>query len=148
MGEYHGEEKRGHVLEPFQGVLKKFTNLRTAELPITILLGFDPSEAVDLGKVLPDTLCKLVLRNDLGNVYEYEWETPEFLDCVHDFVTKSDWRSITSQLQHIYLRLLPVSYDSSYWPEDEKNVRSACNKGINFEIIPDSLSSGFFISES
>lgn len=108
VGDYHGEEKQGQVLESFQGILKKFTNLETAEIPITVLLGFGPSEADDLGIVLPNTLCKPVMRNDLANVYEYEWETPEFLNCVHDFVTQSDWRSITSLLQHIYLRLLPL----------------------------------------
>lgn len=149
MGECHFEEGREHSLESFKGVLKKFTNLQTAELPITLLVGLDPSEAIDLGKVLPDTLRNLVLRNDLGNVYEYQWETCDFLDCVHDFLTKSDWRSITPQLQHIYLRLLPLSYDPSYWPEEERNVWSACKKdGIHFKIILDSLSSGFYTSST
>lgn len=149
MGEYHGEKEQGNLLGPFKAFLKKFTNIQTAELPITILLHFEPSEVVGLKEVLPDTLCKLVLRNDSGNVYEYERETLEFLVCVHNFVAKSDWRSIAPRLPHIYLQSLPLSHDASYWSEDEQNMRSACKtKGIDFGIIFDSLSPGFFISES
>lgn len=114
MGEYHGEKEQGNLLEPFKTFLKKFTNIQTAELPITILLHFKPSEVVGLEEVLPDILCKLILRNDSGNVYEYEWETLEFLECVHDFVAKSDWRSIAPRLQHIYLQSLLLNYDTSY----------------------------------
>lgn len=78
------------------------------------------------------------------------WETCDFLNCVHDFLTKSDWRSITPELRHIYLRLLPLTYGAFLLVRRQAKCAVCLLKkdGIDFEILVDSFSSGFFISES
>ena len=145
LGECHEGDEQPHLLDPFKGVFKKFANLQTAELPIQLLVGFDPyEEEIDLGEMLPDTLWKLVLRNDLGNIMEYEWGTPEFFSRVNRFVTKS-LRSVTPHLQHICLRFTPLSYNPFYYPDKKKVVTSVAKEtGLTLRLLlmgfqPDSL---------
>lgn len=42
--------------EEFHRFLKQFPRLWSAEVPITLLVGLDPTESVNIGNHLPDTL--------------------------------------------------------------------------------------------
>lgn len=143
FGEYHGDEERDEWGEPLYGILQRFTRLRTAEIPISALLGFDSDYAYDLGdSILPDTLCELGLRNDLNNLFEYEWRKSCILTCVDKFLA-GDWRDSTPLLRNITFRLWDYTYRDRC-SDQEKQLKSAWKEqGVGFDIV-DSLSSGLW----
>lgn len=152
FGEYHGDEERDEWGEPLYGILQHFTRLQTAEIPISALLGFDPDYAYDLGdSILPDTLCELGLRNDLNNLYEYEWRESSILTCVGSFLA-GHWRGSTPLLRKITIRQWDCTYIDRF-SDQEKQLESACKEqGIDFDIVVDSLirlveSNKFFLME-
>lgn len=148
FGEYHGDEEQDEWGEPLYGILQRFTHLQTAEIPISALLGCDPDYAYDLGdSILPDTLCELGLRNDLNNLYEYEWRESSILTCVGSFLA-GHWRDSTPLLRKITIRQWDCTYIDRF-SDQEKQLESACKEqGIDFDIVVDSLSSGLWSQTS
>lgn len=140
----HGEEKREELQEPFCGMLNNFSNLRTVEIPITILLGANPEEAPDLGTVLPSTLYKLGLKNDLVSHIGYLWGASSILDRVHDSLATKDWRSSTPQLQDIRFGLC-LNYDLDVLSGNVRQLQITCEEeGISCDIADAGFSSGFW----
>lgn len=77
FGERHHDDWHAELWEPFHGILNRFCNLRTAEIPANVLLGFDAREAAlktKLSDVLPSTLRELIIRDDLVALGENDRE--------------------------------------------------------------------------
>lgn len=145
FGESHNEGEHEELWKPFHGILNKFCNLQTAEIPANVLLGFDAREAAatrNLSDVVPSTLRELVIRDDLIALAETEWEDRKIYYHVHDFLP--NWKTSTPLLRQTTLRLWDGHYEQMY-PEDEKELHSVCEEaGLPLNIISDNLSSGLW----
>ncbi|KAI0010770.1 hypothetical protein F4779DRAFT_576043 [Xylariaceae sp. FL0662B] len=69
VDDFHGAEPvRGHLPS-----LRGFDQLRTLCLPVVTLLGWTPSEAPDIEMLLPPSLQRLSLTEDLRTQCMYQW---------------------------------------------------------------------------
>lgn len=93
----------------FDRFLKQYPRLRSAEVPITLLVGLDPDESEEIGDCLPDTLEELCLQWDNSEINGY-WEfEPQLHDCVRlllDYL-----RSHLPHLKRVTIRRLMVPPD-------------------------------------
>lgn len=89
--------------EAFQGFLKMFPKIRSAEVPITVLLGVFPEEAPDIKTVLPSALEELCLQWDSQEMMgqTWDWET-NLLDCVRELLV--DLTSHSPRLKRVVIR--------------------------------------------
>ncbi|KAJ5287249.1 hypothetical protein N7478_002935 [Penicillium angulare] len=142
----HGSIQEGLI--PFQGFLKEFPVLETAELPIVMLFGWDHKKAPQLADLVPSTLQKLCLRDNLEGVADYQWdmyETTRVQDLIKDFLPCA--HSMAPHLKTISIRTL-----NAFPPEDLRQnyalpCRESCEKlGLDIEItqINDHLSPGLW----
>jgi len=126
--------------EHVQEALKKFTRLKTVELPICLLVSYDvyPENDVDLSTIWPDTLCEVGLRIDMKAGHENEWDELRMVDWVYDVLLKQ--RDAVPHLQWIIIRFWEPFYDD-LWQEDEKRLQAKCEEiGSPFEFMNDDLS--------
>lgn len=145
FGESHHDDWHEELWEPFHGILNRFCNLRTAEIPANVLLGFDARKAAlttNLSDVLPSTLRELIIRDDLVVLGESDWEDRRIYDHVHEFLPK--WRTATPLLRQITLRLWDGHYEQMFLG-DEKELQAACEEaGMPLDITTDNLSSALW----
>lgn len=120
----------------FHGFLKNFAHLQSAEIPVFLLLGFDPGDRIDLRSVLPATLLELGLRDDLtlcmGQWHQLTiYERVQHLHPAH--------REVTPFLSRIYLRLW-----SDIDIDEEEELQVSCKDvGVRLDIVADGLGPGF-----
>ncbi|BCR87944.1 uncharacterized protein ACHE_40508S [Aspergillus chevalieri] len=130
--------------EHVQEALKKFTCLKTVELPICLSVSYDvyPDNDVDLSTIWPDTLCEVGLRIDMKAGHENEWDELRMVDWVYDVLLKQ--RDAVPHLQWIIIRFWEPFYDD-LWQEDEKRLQAKCEEiGIPLEFVNDDLSWGLW----
>lgn len=146
FGESHDDDEYEELWKPFCGILKRFINLQSAEIPANVLLGFDARESAattNLSDMLPSTLRELVIRDGLVALLETDWEDRRIYDHVHSFLPH--WRASTPLLQQITLRLWDGCYEQMY-ADDEKELYSACEQAsMHFNVITDNLSSALWV---
>lgn len=145
FGESHHDDWHEELWEPFHGILNRFCNLRTAEIPANVLLGFCAREAaltMNLSDVLPSTLREFIIRDDLVALGETDWEDRRIYDHVHAFLP--NWRTATPLLQQITLRLWNGHYEQMFLG-DEKELQAACEEaGLPLKVTTDSLLSALW----
>lgn len=142
------EEKHGvfaEALLPFQGFLKQFPLLQTAEIPPAILFGWDPDSAPNMADVLPAKLQKLCLRGDMQCVADYQWEMDVVAEAIQGFLPQAE--SATPMLKTIQLRLFNPDDPVDWGQEHAEAARSPCTAlGLDIDITmnTDSLSPGLW----
>ena len=131
--------------KPFKGILKQFPLLRTAELPAVMLFGWTYDDAPALSELLPPTLHKLSIRNNLYYVGEFEWETNKVAEAIQNFLPFA--QSATPLLNKITIRGFDMGEEEGVEPDDSTGARSACEElglDINISMIQDNLSPGLW----
>lgn len=127
------------IQEAFRGVFKLFPKLRSAEIPITHLLGWWDDEDHGLHDLLPSTLQDICLRNDHTFVSESDGFLPNILDSIGRFL--SHCKTVTPLLRRIAIRLRDTGCLVDDMEEnriDLGEMRVACaRKGISLNIFPD-----------
>ena len=73
-GFYWFDEEDTQLREPWRGFFKYFPTLFSAEIPITLLLGLNPENAINTTRVLPSTLQELCLHWDNAGMGDNDWE--------------------------------------------------------------------------
>ncbi|KAJ5960137.1 uncharacterized protein N7479_007287 [Penicillium vulpinum] len=131
--------------KPFRGILKRFPILRTAELPAVMLFGWTCDDAPTMSKLLPATLQKLTIRDNLGNVEHFEWETDKIAEAIQNFLPFA--HSVTPLLNTITIRGFDMGKEEEVDPDESTGARSLCEElGLDIEIsmIQDNLSPGLW----
>ncbi|KAJ5171670.1 hypothetical protein N7492_004263 [Penicillium capsulatum] len=133
------------ALVPFQGILKHFARLQTAEIPPLILLGWSHVDAPSLAALLPTQLQKLCLRGDMECVGGYQWEMDAVAEAIQSFLPLA--QSATPELKSIQLRLFNPDDPITWGQEHAEAARAPCRAlGLDMDIrlTTDSLSPGLW----
>lgn len=151
--EYYPFSRGNHALDyndwgnrqAFKGFLKMFHKIRSAEVPITGLLGVFPEEAPDIKTVLPSSLEELCLQRNSQEMMgqTWDWET-NLHDCVRELLV--DLRSHSPSLKRIVIRQI------AWFPEqrgdcekERRELQADCALAvIDFQVVFDSLSPGLW----
>lgn len=133
-------------LIPFQGFLKEFPILETAELPVAMLFGWNKENASPLADLVPSTLQKLCLRQDMENVADNQWNMDyrtRLQGLIDEFLPCADY--MAPHLNAITIRSI------SMFPSEDLSCVLPCRKlckklGLDIEItqISDYLSPGLW----
>lgn len=109
----------------FHGFLKKFSQLRSAEVPITRLVGLHPEESEEISDLVPDTLEELCLQwdnSEMNGFWEYETQSH---DCVRHLL--ADLQSHSPHLKRIAIWRPVVSpEDREYFAKECAELKAAC----------------------
>ncbi|KAJ6138144.1 hypothetical protein N7471_004630 [Penicillium samsonianum] len=130
--------------KPFKGILKQFPLLRTAELPAVMLFGWTYDDAPALSELLPPTLQKLCIRENLYHVEDFEWETNKVAEAIQNYLPFV--QSATALLNKITIRIFDMG-EEGVEPDDSTGARSACEElglDIDINMIQDNLSPGLW----
>lgn len=135
--------------EAFQGFLKMFPHIRSAEIPITVLLGVFPEEAPDIKTVLTGSLEELCLQWDSQDMFgqTWDWET-NLLDRVRELLV--DLRSHSPKLKRVVIRQMawfPEQHEDYEEKREELGAECAL-AGVDFQVVCDWLSPGLWTYKS
>ncbi|PIG79163.1 F-box domain protein [Aspergillus arachidicola] len=145
LGDRYWDGAEDHFHDSFRDILHSFPNLVSAELPLSVLLGWYIQDAPELGPLLPKSLRHLCLREDLRCFYDFEWEQDEVNDLIRKFI--SNCRVYTPELESITWRLWDQNY-STGWEEFQEDLRKACaDAGLTLGIVVDDLGTGLWSRE-
>ena len=123
-----------------------FPKIRSAEVPITVLLGVFPEEAPGIKTVLPGYLEELCLQWDSQEMMGQTWDWKTNLhDRVRELLV--DLRSHSPSLKRIVIRQM------AWFPEQRGNCEKERGElqadcavaGIDFQVVFDWLSPGLWI---
>ena len=131
--------------KPFKGILMQFPLLKTAELPAAMLFGWTCADAPALSEVLPPTLQKLAIRDNLFRTEDYEWETDRVGEAIQNFIPFA--QSVTPMLNTITIRSFGIGEEGDLDPDDSMGARSSCEKlglDIDISMIQYNLSPGLW----
>lgn len=125
--------------EDSYGLFKRLPNLWSAEIPITLLLGFFPEDSIDFTDFLPNTLRELCLQWDNAGMRGTSWEFEKQLrGCVCDLLV--DCRAHFPDLKRITLRIWNEAKDE-HGDNERTELKNMCaDAGIDLNIIYDELS--------
>ncbi|KAJ5185873.1 hypothetical protein N7491_006257 [Penicillium cf. griseofulvum] len=130
--------------EPFKGILKQFPRLRTAELPAVMLFGWGHDDSPVMSELLPPTLQKLAIRDNLSLEEDFEWETDKVAEAIQNFLPFA--QSATPSLNTITFRTFDIETEQIH-TDSFTGVRSSCEAlGLDIDIcmITDNLSPGLW----
>lgn len=125
----NGLEER---LQPFHGFLKYFPNLRSAEVPLAMLVGSDdgPQSRQTLAGTLPGQLQRLCLTQNNPSTSNTEWTLPRALQLVQGLLPVV--KTTLPSLEQIVMR---VSYRCEDLQHEVVKTRRACRKlGLGLEV--------------
>ncbi|PLB47476.1 F-box domain protein [Aspergillus steynii IBT 23096] len=142
LGDREWNEADDPAFDPFHQFLTHFTTLRTAEVPLALLLGWYWGESAHLGPLLPSSLSHLCLRDDLRSFYDFEWSEDRAILLLESFL--QDWRSHTPSLERITLRLWDQNYTGQRRDQEERLQTVASDAGVELQIVVDDLGSGLW----
>jgi hypothetical protein len=131
--------------KPFKGVLMQFPLLQTAELPAVMLFGWTHADAPALSELLPPTLRKLAIRDNLQQTEDYEWETDQVGEAIQKFLPFAP--SVTPMLNTITMRSFGIGEEGDLDPDHSIGARSTCEKlglDIDISMIQYNLSPGLW----
>lgn len=135
-----GEEE---LSAPFHGFLTEFSNLRYAEVPINLLVGWSIQSEINLASLLPDTVEQICLRADYGPFDENDWHERTMLDLVRDNVTRLKVHA--PRLRRISLRVWNKFWETKLTGQKREEVQDICGReGIHLEMVFDHLSTGLW----
>ncbi|OJJ37793.1 hypothetical protein ASPWEDRAFT_39531 [Aspergillus wentii DTO 134E9] len=129
----------------FMFFLNHFPRLRSAEVPITLLIGLEPEDSNEIGERLPDTLEELCLQWDNAEIMSNDWEFESQLhDCVRYLL--DDLQSHSPHLKRVTIRQRCESpKDKEWFAKDRAELKEMCTEaGIDLEVVWDYLSPGLW----
>ncbi|CAI7633805.1 unnamed protein product [Penicillium viridicatum] len=119
--------------KPFKGILMRFPLLRTAELPSVMLFGWTCADAPALSELLPPTLRKLAIRDNLWSTEDFEWKTDQVGEAIQNFIPFA--QSVTPMLNTITIRSFDIGEEGDLDPDHSMGARSSCEKlGLDIDI--------------
>lgn len=161
LGSQWDEDDFGNIEEgllPFQGFLKRLPHLETAELPAAMLFGWVHDDASDLDKLLPSTLQKLAIRENLHCVARdsqisergspgevYEWRLDAVARAIQKFLPSA--QSSTPLLKTIIIRDFATDSKGHIAQKETLAARSLCQDlGLDMDIAigADTLPAGLW----
>ncbi|CAI7596003.1 unnamed protein product [Penicillium pancosmium] len=161
LGSQWDENDFGNIEEgllPFRGFLKRLPHLETAELPAAMLFGWVHDDAPGLSKLLPSTLQKLAIRENLhcvardSQVVEdfspgetYEWGLDAVARAIQKFLPSA--QTSAPLLKTIIIRDFAMDSRGHIAQEETTVARSLCQDlGLDMHIAlsPDALPAGFW----
>ena len=74
--DYDGHEAEPESINTPIRLRRSFAQLEKLEIPIVFLLGFEPSEKIKLGDVLPKNVRLVTLTNDTWWKWQTGWDEP------------------------------------------------------------------------
>jgi hypothetical protein len=130
------------VLDPFQGILKHFTALESAELPVSMLFGWHQNKNPDMSRLLPSSLRKLCLRMDMCTVRGNEWYISFVIATLRSSI--SSFQMAAPHLNQLVVRLFASTRRSVCQSEIEEFNSFTAENGIDMSLslIHDSLPPG------
>lgn len=132
------------LLDPFQGILKHFTALESAELPISMLFGWHQNKCPDMSQLLPGSLQKLCLRTDMIIVDGNEWHLPFLMNTLRCSI--SSFQMAAPCLTQLAVRLFGSISGSTCRRQISAFNTFTAENGINMSLrlIRDSLPPGLW----
>ena len=132
------------IRDEFQGFLKQFSRLWSAEVPITLLVGLDADNMDKIGSFLPATLEELCLQWDNSEIFNSTWSCETQLhDCVRCILT--DLQSHSPKLKRITIRDQCWGGAPKAFAAERAKLQADCAKaGINLQMVFDYLSPGLW----
>jgi hypothetical protein len=86
-----------------------------------------------LSKLLPPTLRKLAIRDNLWRTEDFEWETDQVGEAIENFLPFA--QSVTPMLNTIRIRSFGIGEEGDIDPDDFIGARSSCEKlGLDMDI--------------
>ena len=136
-----GTEAYYDARNQFIGFLNGFSHLRSAEVPITLLVGWHPEQSEGIGDLLPETLEELCLQWDNSELIRHWGSETQLHDCVQ-YVLDSH----LPHLKRIAIRCLLVPPDNgNYYVQERTELKDKCAEaGIDLEVVLDYLSPGLW----
>ncbi|THC91499.1 hypothetical protein EYZ11_009030 [Aspergillus tanneri] len=149
--EYYFDSQDYWSRELFQGFLKEFPRLRSAEVPISLLLGMDDEDPVNIEKIsslLPPTLEELCLQWDNVEVIGTWSGEVKLHDCVRYLLI--DLRSHSPNLKRVAIRQSMGSpVGTKGWEKERAELQVECAQvGIELQLVFDYLSPGLWTQEA
>lgn len=115
------------------GILKQFPLLKSAEIPSVMLLGWTSYDAPSMSEVLPPTLQKLIIRDQLIHSEDYELDDDVVTEAIQDFLPSV--QSTTPLLDTIMLRGFCMGKGSEWAKDHAKELRTLSEElGLDIEI--------------
>lgn len=141
---YRGER---NLTAPFYGLWKQFTSLRSVELPIQLLVGWDTRPWANLASALPETVEQLWLRSDYEPWDENGWHEGEVLGLVGSNAGKL--RMYLPCLRRVVVRKWRMFWDTPEIEASREAARCAFEvEGIELVIVADGFATGLWAEES
>lgn len=147
IGEVWNDSNPQPLLDPFRGILKRFPRLRSAEIPIPMLFGWNKDQTPNMTELLPDSLETLCLRQDLLAVERYQWMAPFTTSVVQGFLPSL--QAATPGLTQLTLRLFR-NYDTLLCGREVESINLLSlhlGMHVSFRLIHDGLSPGLWTAQ-
>ncbi|KAJ5161066.1 hypothetical protein N7492_006458 [Penicillium capsulatum] len=127
------------------GILKHFSCLKTAELPAPVLFGWYTDAAAPLSELLPSTLQKLSIRDEMMSAEDFEWDDNAVASAILKFLPTA--KRTAPLLDTITLRSL-VMGKGNEWDEDSarkpRNLSEELGLNVHINKIMDNTSPGLW----
>jgi hypothetical protein len=132
------------LLAPFQGILKRFTALESAELPVSMLFGWHQNEKPDMSRLLPSSLQKLCLRADMCTVSGNQWYISFLMATLRTSIFS--FQIAAPHLKQLVVRLFASTRRSGCRRDIEEFNSFTAENGIKMRLslIHDSLPPGLW----
>ena len=145
-GFYWFDEEDAQLREPWMGSFKHFTTLSSAEIPITLLLGLNPENSINITQVLPNTLQELCLHWDNAGMGGNDWEfESQFRDCIGYLL---QGLPNFPHLKRISFRMWIEMAIGREWEEWESLKQTCLLSGIELSVVADHLSPGLWTNDA
>ncbi|KAJ5770676.1 uncharacterized protein N7511_002727 [Penicillium nucicola] len=115
------------------GILKQFQRLKSAEVPSVMLLGWTIDDAPPISEVLPPTLQKLAIRDQLIHSEDFELEDEIVTEAVQDYLPSA--KSTTPLLDTIMFRSFSMGKGREWNEDNAKELRNlSAELGLDIDI--------------
>ena len=138
-------EEDAQLREPWIGFFKRFPTLLSAEIPITLLLGLNPENAINITQVLPNTLQELCIHWDNSGMGDNDWALESQLrDCIGYLL---QGLPNFPHLKRVSVRMWTEMVLGLDW-EEWKSLKQTCLlSGIELSVVVDHLSPGLWTND-
>ena len=143
FGEYYLDNEEEARRAPFDGFLLRLQSPRRVEVPVTLLVGWDPTRSLDdFAGVLPASVEEVCIRLDFGGVGSMDWTEVSLLEWVERHL-----ESLVSKCPNVRGVVLrtwaPLKVE---WSEEKRvEVSEMCaGVGVRLDVVDDELGVGLW----
>jgi hypothetical protein len=139
------EQASEEGLDSFQGILKDFIMLESVEIPWMMLCGLHPKPTQDMATLLPKSLQRLCLRNDLWMVLdEHSWAIAKLIKALQ--LSLPSLRTTMPDFKQLVVKFFGQRF-RDIRREEFKEFSSSCSDmgmDLEFSVLSDGLQSGLW----